>query len=248
MAKQLDNIPGLKQDGGWELMAKHSGVWPIYGYLHPEIRRIVDEQGEEVLPKYGKSVKMKVNPFPHWQAAKDVESAEGEFTLVVHASDYHGEIDITANDKLIMEMTLANHLHINYETAKHLNIHGGDLIRVTSKSGYLVTRAHTTQTIRPDVVAMHREGGHWSMGGIANGYFHPEDETHSQSYFHSAHDEIDDDATHNLWWDDIGVQPMDIILPVFDEKGGGAATATSVTVTKAELGDEYGTIEVDAEA
>ena len=39
---------------------------------------------------------------------------------------------------------------------------------------------------------------------------------------------------------------MDIILPVFDNKGGGAALATSVEVNKAESGDSYGTVNVDA--
>lgn len=239
LGAQLDGVAGLKQDGGWELVAKHSGVWPIYGYLHPEVRRIVDEQGEEVWPEYGKPVKMNLDPFPHWQAAKDTVTAEGELTLLVHASDYHAG-DASANDKVIMEITLANHLHINVKMAESLQIADGDLVRVTSKAGYLVTHAHLTQTIRPEVVAMHREGGHWSIGGVASGKAGPKHE--------DSRANIDADVARNLWWSDMGVHPMDIILPVFDEKGGGVASATSVTVKRAEDGDIYGMVEVDASA
>ncbi|OGT19850.1 MAG: hypothetical protein A2V90_05370 [Gammaproteobacteria bacterium RBG_16_57_12] len=240
LGAQLNDIPGLKKDGGWELMAKHSGVWPIYGYLHPEIRRIVDERGEEVLPEYGRPVKMNFDSFPHWHAARDITAAEGELILVIHAADYHGCIDATANDKVIMEATLANHLHINFETAEKLHIEDGALIRVTSRAGYLVTRAHVTQTIRPDVVAMHREGGHWSIGGVASGQAGPAHD--------GARSNIDADIEHNLWWEDIGVHPMDIILPVYDDKGGGAACGTTVTVKKAEHPDVYGTVRVDTAA
>ncbi len=236
LAAQLGGIPGLKKDGGWELMARHSGVWPIYGYLHPEIRRIVDEQGEEVLPEYGKSVHLNLDPFPHWQKARDVEAGRNELTLVVHASDYHAD-DASANNKVIAETSLANHLHINYEKAKEMGFQDGDLIRVSSRTGYLVTRVHLTQTIRPDVVAMHRDGGHWSVGSVATGKAGPK------------HDEpritTDADINHNMWWADIGVHPMDIILPEFDEHGGGAGLSTAVTIEQAHTTDAYGLVRMN---
>lgn len=237
LARQLEGVPGLRKDGGWEVMAKHSGVWPIYGYLHPEIRRIVDEQGEEVLPKYGKPVKLNLKPFPHWQSAKDTVAASEELTLVVHGSDYYAG-DASANNKVIMEATLANHLHINYGTAQGMGIEDGDLVRVTSKAGFLVTKAHLTQTIRPDVVAMHSAGGHWRIGGVASGNAGPEHEESGSN--------LDADIAHNLWWSDMGVHAMDLIPAIFDEEGGGAAQATSVTVKKAESGDVYGMVKVDA--
>jgi len=239
LAAQLDGVAGLKKDGGWELMANHSGVWPVYGYLHPELRSIVDEHGEEVLPEYGKPVQLIVDPFPHWQPAKDTGKAEGELTLLVHASDYHAE-DASANNKVIMEAIIANHLHMNAQTAEGLEIADGDLVRVSSKAGYLVTRAHLTQGIRPEVVAMHRNGGHWSIGGVASGKAGPKHE--------EAQSNLDADVAHNLWWTDMGVHPMDIILPVFDERGGGAAMATPVTVKKAESDDVYGTVKVEMAA
>ncbi len=235
MGQQLDGISGLKKDGGWQLMARHSGVWPIYGYLHPEIRRIVDEQGEEVMPKYGLPVKLNIDTFPHWQAPLDTEAAKDELTLVVHDSDYHAG-DASANNKVIVESSLANHLHMNVATAKSLGIRDGDLIRVTSKAGYLVTRAHLTQTIRPEVVAMHRDGGHWAIGGVASGKAGPEHK--------GSPTNMDADIAYNLWWTDMGVHPMDIILPLFDEAGGGAAIATAVKVTKASAGDAYGKVKI----
>ncbi len=237
LAMQLGGVPGLKKDGGWELMAKHSGVWPIYGYLHPDIRRIVDEQGEEVMPHYGKPVKLDLDPFPHWQAAKDTATAGGELTLVVHASDYYAG-DASANNKVIREATLANHLHINHATAQAMGIGDGDLVRVSSRAGHLVTKAHLTQTIRPDVVAMHNASGHWRIGSVADGSAGPEHE--------GANDNPDEDINHNLWWADPGTHPMDLIPALFDEQGGGAACATAVTVHKAEPGDRYGKLSIDA--
>jgi thiosulfate reductase / polysulfide reductase chain A len=236
LGQQLNGVAGLKKSGGWKLVARHSGVWPIYGYLHPEMRRIVDEQGEEVLPQYGRPVKLNLDPFPHWKAAVDIITGEDELTLLIHASDYHAG-DASANNKVMMEMTLANHLHINTKTAKNLDIGDGDLVRVISKMGFLVTRARVTQSIRPEVVAMHHDGGHWSVGGVASGK--------SGSKYENAPVNIDQDIAHNLWWTDFGVHPMDLIAPVFDKNGGGPASATPVKVKKAENGDTYGTVNVD---
>jgi len=236
LGQQLGGVAGLTRDGGWEAMSKHSGVWPTYGYLDPELRRIVDEQGEEVLPQYGLPVKLNLQPFPHWKAATDALIGEGELTLLVHGSDYHAG-DASSNNKVMVEMTLANHVHINTSTAGKLGISDGDLVRVSSKAGFLVTRARVTQSVRPEVVAMHRDGGHWSIGGVASGKAGPK--------YEEAPVNLDLDIAHNLWWSDLGVQPMDLIAPVFDEKGGGPATATAVTVKKAEDGDTYGTVNVD---
>ncbi len=236
LGEQLNGVAGLKKNGGWDLVARHSGVWPIYGYLDPVVRRIVDEQGEEVLPKYGLPVRLNLDPFPHWQAATNVATSNDELTLLVHASDYHAG-DASANNKVMAEMTLANNLQINTGTAADLGIRDGDLVRVTSQAGYLVTRAHVTQSIRPEVVAMHRDGGHWSIGSVASGKLDSKPE--------NTHVNLDHDIVHNLWWSDFGVHPMDLIVPVFDKKGGGPATATPVKVKKAQAGDAYGTVKVD---
>jgi len=236
MQKQLDGVAGLKRDGGWKLMAKHSGFWPIYGYLHPEKRRIVDEQGEEVMPEYGKPVQLALSPFPHWQQAADTERDEDMLTLIIHASDYHAD-DASANNKIIAETSLANHLLMNYDKMQELGLNDGELVRVTSAVAYLVTRVRVTQMIFPDVVAMHRDGGHWSIGGVAAGSAGPK-----QAVFHAN---SDNDINHNLWWSDMGVHPTDLIAPLFDAAGGGAM-ATSVHVEKAQASDKYGEVHVDA--
>ncbi|HED13476.1 MAG TPA: hypothetical protein ENI62_07470 [Gammaproteobacteria bacterium] len=233
---QLGGIPGLQKDGGWELMAAHSGVWPVYGYLDPEKRRIVDEQGEEVFAEYGKPAHMEFSVFPDWQEAVDTKRKDKELTLLLHASDYIADT-ASANNKVLMETTLANHLHLNFETAKTLGFVDGDLVRMTSKVGYLVTKVLLTQTVRPDVVTMHREGGHWSVGGVASGKAGPKQKRPMVSN--------DQDINHNLWWTDIGVHPMDLIFPVFDSFGGGGALATAVTLERPQAGDHYGDVQVD---
>jgi len=236
LGQQLGGVPGLQKDGGWRLMAEHSGVWPVYGYLHPEKRRIVDEQGEEVFAQYGKPAHMEFTVFPDWEEAVDSQRKDNELTLLLHASDYSVDA-ASANNKVIMEMSLANHLYLNYETGKAKDLADGELVRVTSKIGYLVTKVLLTQTVRPDVVTMHRDGGHWSIGGIASGKAGPKQEQPMVSN--------DQDINHNLWWADLGVHPMDLIVPVFDSLGGGGALATAITVSKAQPRDQYGTVRVD---
>jgi len=236
LEQQLSGIPGLQKDGGWQLMAEHSGVWPIYGYLHPEKRRIVNEQGEEVFAQYGIPAHMEFAVFPNWEEAVDTKRKDKELTLLLHASDYLVDA-ASANNKVMMEMSLANHLHLNYETGKDQGLADGDLVRVTSKVGYLVTRVLLTQTVRPDVVTMHHDGGHWSIGGVASGKAGPKHEGEAPS--------PDQDINHNLWWTDVGVHPMDLIFPVYDTLGGGGALATAVTLNKAQAGDQYGTVHVD---
>lgn len=238
LGMQLDGVAGLKKAGGWKLMAAHSGVWPIYGYLHPVMRRIVDEQGEEVHARYGMPVTLRFADVPQWQPPADSTVTKGELTLLVHDSDYRAG-DGAANNKIMAEILLANHLHIHTGAAQQLGIRDGDLVRVASATGYLVTHARVTEAIHPAVVGMHRDGGHWGVGGIAAGRAGPE---HPQ-----AAANIDRDIAHNLWWEDPGVHPMDLIAPVFDPHGG-AAFATPVRVTRAKAGDRYGMVKIDMQA
>jgi len=48
-----------------------------------------------------------------------------------------------------------------------------------------------------------------------------------------------------MWWTDIGAHPMDIILPTFDEHGGGAGLSTAVTIEKAHVADVYGLVRMN---
>ena len=52
MRRQFDNIPGLKDVGGYDFLKKN-GVWPIYGTLDPATGKIVDKNGDEIKPEYG---------------------------------------------------------------------------------------------------------------------------------------------------------------------------------------------------
>ena len=147
-------------------------------------------------------------------------------------------MSLTANTKWLAEMTHSNPVWINKETANELGIKDGDLVRITSLAGYMVTKARVTESIHPRVIAVPSSSGHKALGRVATA--HPHGEGHEGSEGH------DRDIEHNLWWRDKGVSPNDII-PVYPDPISGVQTwsDTVVSVIPALKEDNYGDIKVD---
>ncbi|MBU1599718.1 thiosulfate reductase, partial [bacterium] len=142
----------------------------------------------------------------------------------------------TSACKWLSEIHHANPMWINPKTAEEKGISNGDLVRVTSKIGYLVTRANVTEGIHPKVVAISTSVGHWQYGpvSLAKRKMKPE--------FGNP----DPDVTENLWWQDTGVHANKIIPISTDSIGGSHCWFdTVVTVEKAKGADKYGDIKVD---
>ncbi|MBT4520233.1 MAG: molybdopterin-dependent oxidoreductase [Halieaceae bacterium] len=228
---------------------KRKGVWPDYGKIDPNTRQLVNK-GIPARPEYGTylkdgfatpSGKIEIST-PTWEENKQLGQVRSstqpdQFVLVTYKVAFH-TLSLTSNLKYLAELWHSNPLWINKQSAAKHGIADGDLVRVSSDAGYLVTRAWLTQGIHPQVVGLSTSVGRSSYGRVSRA--NPEAET----IFAKA-SQHDDDIDHNLWWRDAGVNPNDIIPISTDADSGVQAwNDTVVTVSAAEPGDEYGDIQV----
>jgi anaerobic selenocysteine-containing dehydrogenase len=138
--------------------------------------------------------------------------------------------------KWLTEIVHSNPAWINTETAQKLGIKDGDLIRVISPVGYLVTKAKVTEGIHPKVVAISNTLG-TRFGRYATAMKNGEKPMWGG---------VDDPDLKNIWWTSEAVNP-NYIIPVSADPIGGSQGwfDTVVKVTKAEPGDKLGDIKVD---
>tara|TARA_R110002167_G_scaffold213760_6_gene418377 strand:+ start:1214 stop:3874 length:2661 start_codon:yes stop_codon:yes gene_type:complete len=291
MRAHLDNIPGLKEEGGWDFMKK-KGVWPIYGKVDPVTAKIVDKNGNEVDPGYGlhkgevsasdmagavvgddnlvrkdghaigvhvrgkyykgfggETPKLNLykesykkygfNPLPAYKRLPSREKKANELVLTTYKVNVHTQ-SRTASLKYLAELYHKNPAWMNPKTASARGIEDGGLIRVSSSLGHIVTRAHITEGIHPDVVAISTACGHSAYGRLAQ-------LKHKQADAEWALGG-DPDIINNVWWDDKGVHPNPIIKLQVDPIGGSQGWYdTVVTVEKAQAGDKYGDVDVSVD-
>ena len=225
---------------------KKKGIWPLYGTLDPNSRKIV-KGGEPVKAPYGtyqaagfatESGKIELAA-PAWQPNPRLDGIkESEFVMSTFKTSYQSGSQ-TTNLKLLSEMWHSNPLWINKEIAKKLSISDGALVRVTSEVGYMVTKAWLTHGIHPQVVGISTSVGRTSYGRVAQA-----DPTAIASY--AKEEQRDSDIEGNLWWRDRGTNPNDIIpLAVDPVSGIQAWNDTVVSIAPAKEGDTYGDIRVD---
>jgi len=292
MRQHFDNIPGLKDDGGWDHM-KEKGVWPVYGKVSKDNAKILDEAGAEVPVDYGlyeaeipaadmltavveadgrvtkdgatigvsingknyvgfgtPSRKIELykesfrkygfNPLPTYKRLPSRDKKPEEMILTTFKVNVHTQ-SRTASVKYLAEIYHKNPAWISPVRARTLGIADGDLVRITSAVGYMVTRAHLTEGIHPEVVAISTACGHSAYGRLATLSQHEADAEWAQGG--------DPDITHNVWWNDKGVHPNPVIRLSVDPIGGSQAWYdTVVTVSPAQPGDKYGDTVASVEA
>ena len=284
MRGHFDNIPGLKEDGGWDHLKK-VGVWPVYGKVSKDNAKILDEAGAEVPVDYGlyeaeipaadmatavveadgrvtkdgatigvsingknyvgfgtPSHKIELykeswreygfNPLPTYKRLPSRDKKPEEMILTTFKVNVHTQ-SRTASVKTLAELYHKNPAWISPVRAAALGIGDGDLVRITSPLGHIVTRAHLTEGIHPEVVAVSTACGHSAYGRLATlTQRDPAAEWASEG---------DPDIDNNVWWDEKGVHPNPIIKLSVDPIGGSQAWFdTIVTVSPAEAGDKYG--------
>ena len=181
---------------------------------------------KESFRKYG------FNPLPVYKRLPSRDKDAGELVLTTFKVNVHTQ-SRTASLKYLAEMYHKNPAWMNPEKARALGIGDGDLVRITSPLGYIVTRAHVTEGIHPEVVAISTACGHAAYGRLATLKMRdPAAEWASGD---------DPDITDNVWWDDRGVHPNPIIQLRVDPIGGSQGWFdTVVKVTPAQAGDKYG--------
>ena len=181
------------------------------------------------------------NPMPTFkQIPWHKEMKEDEMILTTYKYNVHVQ-SRTASVKWLAEIVHNNPALINSETAAKLGIKTGDLVRIESNVGYMITKADVFEGIHPKVVAVSTGCGHWEYGRLAT-------LTQKEKKGGEWGATTDADIDNNVWWDDKGVHPNAIIPTVVDPIGGSQGWFdTVVKVTKAGPGDKYGDVQASFE-
>jgi len=126
----------------------------------------------------------------------------------------------TQNCKWLTEIYHKNPAWMNPVTAAQRQLVDGDMIKVKSRIGEIVTKLRVTPAVVPGVISISNHCGHWQYGRIASGNATP----HSQ----------EDKALDFKWWTDNGVHPNWIIASSPDPVNGQQRWMdTVVTVQRA---------------
>jgi thiosulfate reductase/polysulfide reductase chain A len=176
------------------------------------------------------------NPMPTFkQIPWHKEMKENEMVLTTYKINVHKQ-SRTAAVKWLAEIMHSNPVWMNTETGEKMGVKTGDLVRIESKVGHMVTKAYVFEGIHPKVVAIPTAFGHWEYGRLA---------TLKLKEKKAGEFGAEDDADlNNVWWEDKGVHPNAIIPTVIDPIGGSQGWFdTVVTVTKAGPNDKYGDVE-----
>ncbi len=160
----------------------------------------------------------------------------------------------SANAKWLDEIAHSNPLWLHTQDAERLGVRTGDLVRVETAIGHFVVRAWVTEGIRPGVVACSHHMGRWRLAGPGQrqltslvqlqheGTMWRLRREHGVQSFES-----NDPDTRRVWWSDAGVH-QNLSFPVQpDPVSGMHCWHQAVRVTKAQPGDRYGDVAVDAE-
>jgi len=179
------------------------------------------------------------NPMPTFKQIpwlKDMK--EDELILTTYKINVHKQ-SRTAAVKWLAEIMHSNPVWMNTETGKKIGVKTGDLVRIESRVGYMVTKAYVFEGIHPKVVAIPTAFGHWGYGRLAQ----LKQRQEKAGAWGAA---ADPDIDNNVWWDDKGVHPNAIIPVVTDPIGGSQGWYdTLVKVTKAGPNDKYGDVKAD---
>jgi len=178
-------------------------------------------------------------PMPHyWPNPDHQKMGQDDLIMTTFKVNVHTQ-SRTSSCKWLSEIHHSNPMWINPKTAAERGIKDGGLVRVTSKIGHLVTKAHLTEGIHPKVVAISTSAGHTKFGPVAQ----------AKKNMAVPHGNADPDVNKNMWWEDTGVHPNKIIPISTDPIGGGQAWMdTVVKVEKARPGDKYQDVKADLTA
>jgi anaerobic selenocysteine-containing dehydrogenase len=174
------------------------------------------------------------NPMPTFKQIpwhkdmKDDELILSTFKLNVHKQSR------TAAVKWLAEIAHSNPAWMNPQTAKKIGLKTGDLVRIETKVGHLVTKVYVTEGIHPKVVSIATAFGHWEYGRLATLKLKDKPAWGGQ----------EDPDLKNVWWDDKGVHPNAVIPVVADPIGGSQGWFDTVAkVTRAGPNDKYGDVQ-----
>ncbi|MGB5082402.1 MAG: molybdopterin-dependent oxidoreductase [Burkholderiales bacterium] len=178
--------------------------------------------------EYGFNPMPTFKQIPWHKDMKDDELILSTFKLNVHKQSR------TAAVKWLAEIAHSNPAWMNPQTARKLGLKTGDLVRIETRVGHLVTKVYVTEGIHPKVVSIATAFGHWEYGRLATLKLKDKPAWGGQ----------EDPDLKNVWWEDRGVHPNAAIPVVADPIGGSQGWFDTVAkVTRAGPNDKYGDVQ-----
>ncbi|HLQ37838.1 MAG TPA: molybdopterin dinucleotide binding domain-containing protein [Planctomycetota bacterium] len=162
----------------------------------------------------------------------------------------------SANSKWLTELSNTNPVWMHPTDAARLGLATGDLLRVSSQTGYYVNAAWVTEGVRPGVIACSHHMGRWKVQGDQQGgnrwQLHDVDlqQLAAGQYLIRRTTQVgpfasSDQDSGKVWWHSGGVH-QNFIFPVQpDPVSGMHCWHQKVVVTAAQPGDHYGDLFVD---
>ncbi len=161
----------------------------------------------------------------------------------------------SGNAKYLYEISHGHPLWVHPSDADELGFDTGDLIRITTDSGYFVMRIWRTEGIRPGVVAASHHMGRWRLFDeqgnerwssalvdvekLDNGRWRLRQKKGIEPF------SSDDPDSERIWWSDAGVNQNLAFPPHPDPVSGMHAWHQRVRLSHAEPGDRYGDVVAD---
>ncbi len=161
----------------------------------------------------------------------------------------------SGNAKYLYEISHGHPLWMNPSDADALGFSTGDLVRISTATGYFVMRVWRTEGIRPGVVAASHHMGRWRLSDavgnerwssalvdiekLGEGRWRLRQKKGIEPFT------SDDPDSERIWWRDAGVHQNLAFPPHPDPISGMHAWHQRVRLTTAEPGDRYGDVVVD---
>lgn len=159
----------------------------------------------------------------------------------------------SANAKWLDEIAHTNPLWIHPSDAAELGVRAGDLVRVTTETGFYVVKAWVTEGIRPGVVACSHHMGRWKLGQEGQGQMMASvslDKGDGDWFMRRVKGggpySSSDPDTQRIWWTDVGVHQNLTFAVQPDPISGQHCWHQAVAISRAAEGDRLGDISVDA--
>ena len=196
---------------------------------------------EHALPGY---IRSHVHPL---KLAEDQMVLISTFRLPVHIHTR------SANAKWLDEIAHTNPLWIHPNDADRLGVRSGDIVRVSTETGFYVVKAWVTEGIRPGVVACSHHMGRWKLGGEGQRQMMASvtldgkegDWSMRRAKGVGPYSSSDPD-TQRIWWTDVGVHQNLTFAVQPDPISGQHCWHQAVVISRAVEGDRLGDIYVDA--
>jgi anaerobic selenocysteine-containing dehydrogenase len=162
----------------------------------------------------------------------------------------------SANSKWLSELSNTNPVWMHPSDAQRLGLQSGDLVRVTTRTGWYVNKVWVTEGIRPGLVGCSHHLGRWKLKGHAQGVNRWQQheveltETSPGRWRMRRTREVgafasSDSDSGKVWWSEGGVH-QNFTFPVQpDPVSGMHCWHQKVAVYPARSDDQYGDVVVD---